>query len=91
MIAFCIALFSALMHTGCVLVACGSELVSKHCALRPQKRGGLLGTETGVGGGWVSGGRKSEGSAARTDPKNRGGRGQQPEQPMLRQCFLAIA
>ena len=46
----------SIMHTCCVLVACGPELVSKHCALRPQKRGGLLGTETGVGA-WVGGER----------------------------------
>ena len=42
-------------------------LVSKHSALRPQKRGGLL--ETGTGGGW-GGGRKSGCSTARTDPED---------------------
>ena len=46
--------------------------VSKHFALRPQKRGGLL----GKGGK----GRKSEGSSARSNPEDRGGRGPPTEQ-----------
>ena len=48
-----------------------------HVALRPQKRGCLLGTGTGVGEGrgWGGGGgrgRKSEGSTADTTPKKTG-------------------
>ena len=62
--------------------------VLDHFALRPQKRGGLLGTGTGGGGG----GRKSEGSTADTARKR-------PESPwtaartveVLRRCPLAIA
>ena len=58
-----------------------------HIALRPQKRGGLLGTGTEGGGG-----RKSEGSTADTARKR-------PERPwtaaktmeVLRRCPLAIA
>ena len=58
--------------------------------LRPQKRGGLLGTGTEGGGG--GGGRKSEGSNADTARKR-------PERPwtvarkmeVLRRCPLAIA
>ena len=58
-----------------------------HFALRPQKRGGLLGTGTGG-----ERGRKSEGSTAETARKR-------PERPwtaartmeVLRRCPLAIA
>ena len=61
-------------------------LKSDHFALRPQKRGGLLGTGTGGRG------RKSEGSFADTARKR-------PERPwtaartteVLRRCPLAIA
>ena len=60
-----------------------------HFALRPQKRGGLLGTGTGGGGGR---GRKSEGSIADSARKR-------PERPwtvartmeVLRRCPLSIA
>ena len=62
-----------------------------HIALRPQKRGGLLGTKTGVGGGGGGDG-KSEGSTADTARKR-------PERPwtaartveVFRRCSLAIA
>ena len=59
------------------------ESSSKRFALRPQKlRGCLLGTGTGGGGGRGKGAKgKSEGSTARTDPEDRGGRGPPPEQP----------
>ena len=61
-----------------------------HVALRPQKRGCLLGTGTGGGGGGR--GRKSEGSTADTARKR-------PERPwtaartmeVFRRCPLAIA
>ena len=61
-----------------------------HFALRPQKRGCLLGTGTGGGGGGE--GRKTEGSTADTARKR-------PEKPwtaartmeVLRRCPLAIA
>ena len=67
--------------------------VSKHFALRPQKRDVLLGTGTGWGlGGGGEEERKSEGSTALTDPEDRGGRGPPPEQSeILRQCPLANA
>ena len=62
-------------------------LVLDHFALRPQKRGGLLGTGTGGGRG-----RESEGSTVDTARKG-------PERPwtaartmeVLRRCPLAIA
>ena len=65
------------------------SMTQDHFALRPQKRGGLLGTGTGGGGG---GGRKSEGSTADTARKR-------PERlwtaartmEVLRRCPLAIA
>ena len=63
-----------------------------HFALRPQKRGGLLGTGTSGGGGGGGGGPKSEGSTADTARRR-------PERPwtaartmeVLRRCPLAIA
>ena len=51
-------------------------LLSKHFALHPQKRGGLLGTGRRVGGV----GEESEGLTARTVQEDRGGRGPPPEQ-----------
>ena len=57
------------------------DAVSKHVALRPQKRDGLLGTgKWGMGGG---GGVKSEWLVCANRPsKDRGGRGSPPEQQL---------
>ena len=56
-------------------------LVSKHVALRPQKRGGLLGTGTGGG---VGAGKTSEWLVRAIRPsKDRGGRGPPPEQLLI--------
>ena len=65
--------------------------VSKHFALSPQKRGGLLGTGT-AGGGGGGGGRKCEW----LDRVHRPGRPRRPwtagrTTKVLRQCPLAIA
>ena len=68
------------------------ELHRDNIALRPQKRGCLLGTGAGGGGGGGVGGRKSEGSTADTARKR-------PEKPwtgaitmeVLRRCPLTIA
>ena len=64
--------------------------LSKHFSLRPQKRGGLLGTGRGVGGGWRGG--KSEGSIAHSNPEDREGRGLPPEQQKLssRECTTQL-
>ena len=47
---------------------CSYSCCSKHVALRPQKRGGLLGDGGGEGGGG-----KSECSTARSIPEDGGG------------------
>ena len=72
----------------------GVRSVSKHVALRQQKRGGVF--DTGRRGGrglrGLGGGGGVSGSTARSDPEDRGGRGPSPEQQL---CYgsgdLAIA
>ena len=54
-----------------------------HVALRPQKRGGLLGTGTG-GGGWGGRGRESKGSTADTVLKR-------PERPWTNRSVKAVS
>ena len=82
--------FTAGFHLLCQVGRCGFD----HVALRPQKRGCLLGTGTGVGGGGGRGGRGRESESSTADTARK-----RPERPwtaartmeVLRRCALAIA